>query len=249
MFIVAACPFANALIFFYTIRMIYFSHRGANTKRVQNTVEAFALAHAQGATHYELDVHLLKDGALAVHHDYSLVSTAGVDVQLKNLTAADLQKYPLNNPFTDKPAYVPLLTEVLPVIAPGAELINIELKNDGNIYPGLEEKLLALLPKNLLPNILFSSFDYAALARLRALAPQVRLGLLTRQFDVQQALALGAESVHINHIRFIPEIARVCHAHGLNVYCYTVNDVTLARQLAQQGVDGIFTDDVTIFKP
>ena len=50
--------------------MIYFSHRGANTKRVQNTVEAFALAHAQGATHYELDVHLLKDGALAVHHDY-----------------------------------------------------------------------------------------------------------------------------------------------------------------------------------
>lgn len=229
--------------------MIYFSHRGANTQRVQNTVEAFALAHAQGATHYELDVHLLKDGALAVHHDYSLVNTAGVEVQLKNLTAADLQQYPLKNPFTDKPAYVPLLADVISVIAPGAELINIELKNDGNIYPGLEETLLRVLPQNFLSRILFSSFDYDTLARLRALAPHARLGLLTRKFNVQQALALGAQSVHMNHIRFTPEIARVCHAHGLNVYCYTVNDVALARQLAQQGVDGIFTDDITLFKP
>ena len=72
--------------------MIYFSHRGANTQRVQNTVAAFALAHAQGARHFELDVHLLKDGSLAVHHDYSLAGTAGVDVALKNLTAADLKR-------------------------------------------------------------------------------------------------------------------------------------------------------------
>ena len=63
--------------------MIYFAHRGANTQRVENTVSAFALAQKQGVTHYELDVHLLKDGQLAVHHDYSLLRTTGVDVKLK----------------------------------------------------------------------------------------------------------------------------------------------------------------------
>ncbi len=227
--------------------MIYFSHRGANTQRVQNTADAFALAHQQGARCFELDVHLLKDGTLAVHHDYSLLSTAGIDVQLKDLTAADLQKYPLKNPFSKEPAYVPLLSEILPLVMPGLELLNIELKNDDNCYPGLEETLLNALPAALLPKILFSSFDYPTLQRLRALAPQARIGQLTRTFNVQEALALKAESVHINYTRFTPQIAQTCHAHNLNVYCYTVNDKALASCLATQGADGIFTDKIADF--
>ena len=226
--------------------MIYFSHRGANTQRVQNTLSAFTLAHAQGARCFELDIHLLKDGSIAVHHDYSLAGTAGVDIQLKDLTAVDLKKYPLKNPFTKEAVYVPLLQDVLPVILPELKLLNIELKNDNNVYPGLEEAVLKLLPQKVLPKILFSSFDMACLARLRALAPQVRIGQLTRNFKVEEALALQAESVHINHTRFTPEIAQICHAHHINLYCYTVNDKMLCVQLAQKGVDGIFTDDMTL---
>ena len=227
--------------------MIYFSHRGANAQRVQNTVEAFALAHEQGARYFELDVHLLKDGALAVHHDYSLFSTAGVDVQLKDLTTADLKKYPLKNPFTQNAVYVPLLQEILPVIVPGLKLLNIELKNDNNLYPGLEETLLRMLPVDLLSRILFSSFDYPTLQRLRTLAPQARIGQLTRAFNVQEALDIKAQSVHINYTRFTPQLAQTCHANGLKIYCYTVNDKELAARLCSQGVDGIFTDKIAEF--
>ncbi len=231
--------------------MIYFSHRGANTKRVQNTVESFALAQAQGATFYELDIHLLQDGQLAVHHDYSLLSTTGKDVLLKNITSQDLADYPLINPFTSTAVFVPLLQDVLPVIMPGISLLNIELKNDDHRYPGLEAVVLAFLKQypQLTGKVLFSSFDYDTLVRLRALAPQARIGLLTRKFDVQQALTLQAESVHINHTRFTPQLAQVCHAHHLKLYCYTVNDTALAQRLSAQGVDGIFTDDVTLFNP
>ncbi len=227
--------------------MIYFSHRGANTRRVQNTVEAFALAHSQGARYFELDVHLLKDGSLAVHHDYSLRTTAGVDVNLKEITAADLKKYPLQNPFTHKKVYVPLLQEVLPVVTPGLQLLNIELKNDDNIYPGLEQAVLNAVPATLRPKVLFSSFDYGCLERLRALCLCARIGQLTRAFCVEEALSLRAESVHINYTRFTPQLAQICHRNQLKVYCYTVNDPALARQLAVQGTDGIFTDDVTRF--
>ena len=227
--------------------MIYFSHRGANTQRVQNTVEAFSLAHEQGARSFELDVHLLKDGALAVHHDYSLLSTASMDAQLKDLTTADLKKYPLKNPFTQNAVYVPLLSEILPVITPGLRLLNIELKNDDNRYPGLEETLLKMLPADLFPSILFSSFDYPTLKRLRALAPQARIGQLTRAFNVQEALDIKAESVHTNHTRFTPQLAQTCHANDLKVYCYTVNDKELASRLSAQGADGIFTDKIADF--
>lgn len=227
--------------------MIYFSHRGANTQRVQNTIDAFALAHQQGARCFELDVHLLKDGNLAVHHDYSLLSTAGVDVPLKELTAKTLHNYPLKNPFTQDAVYVSLLQDILPVITPRLELLNIELKNDNNLYPDLEETVLKAVPAEILPKVLFSSFDYESLKRLRTLAPTVRMGQLTRAFQVQEALDIGAESVHINHIRFTPQIAQTCHAHGLKVYCYTVNEQELAVRLAQDECDGIFTDKITTF--
>ena len=231
--------------------MIYFAHRGANTQRVENTVSAFALAQKQGATHYELDVHLLKDGQLAVHHDYSLLRTAGVDVKLKDLASMDLIKHPLINPFSKDKVTIPLLSEVFSVILPGIQLLNIEIKNDGNTYPGIEEKLLALLYSfsEFVNKVLISSFDYDSLKRIRALAPQARIGLLTRQFDVQKALALSAESVHINHTRFTPEIAQICHENGLKIYCYTVTDKILATELAGQGADGVFTNDITLFRP
>ncbi len=229
--------------------MIYFSHRGANTFCVQNTAPAFALAHQQGARNFELDVHLLKDGKLAVHHDYTLLSTSGKDIKLADLTSEELKQIPLKNPFSKEPVFVPLLTEILPVVWPKLEILNIEIKNDNNVYPGIEKVLCDTLKNEsaLLPHILFSGFDYDTLTRLRALLPNARIGLLTRAFDVTKALALKAESVHINHTRFVPDIARVCHENNLRVYLYTVNDVKQAAALEQQGADGIFTDTIHLF--
>lgn len=230
--------------------MIYFAHRGASAQMVQNTLPAFALARQEGATCYELDVHLTKDGFLVVHHDYTLADTAGENVRLADVTLSDLKNYPLKNPFNGVPVYVPALKDVLPVIEEEMSLLNIELKNDGNRYPGIERHTLQVMnwySPEVLPKTLFSSFDYDTLARLRELNKNARIGLLTRSFDVSQALSLGAESVHLNYTRFTPEIARVCHENNLKVYLYTVNDPALAQKLEAEGADGIFTDRIGLF--
>ena len=229
--------------------MIYFAHRGASKLAVQNTLPAFKKARALGARCYELDVHLTADGQLAVHHDYSLLSTAGADVQIGSLTARELKKIPLNNTFSNEPVFVPLLQEVLPLLTPDLELLNIELKNDANRYPGIEKKLLACLQKfsSLLPKILFSSFDYETLVGLRKLAKNARIGQLTRAFDVSQALSLQAQSVHISNTRATPAIIRACHQNQLKIYCYTVNEPTEVKQLSAVGIDGIFTDNIQLF--
>lgn len=230
--------------------MIYFAHRGASAHAVQNTVHAFECAQQLGATCYELDVHLTQDGILAVHHDYSLLSTTGHEVQIAGSTFESLQAYALTNAFGSEVLFVPRLEDVLPVVAPGLACLNIELKNDGNRYPGIEEKLLALLQNKfpqVFPKTLFSSFDCETLFRLRSLDKKARIGLLTRAFDVSLAIQLGAESVHLNFTRFTPQIAQCCHENGLRIYLYTVNDAALAAQLAAQGADGIFTDDIGKF--
>ncbi len=230
--------------------MIYFAHRGASQERVQNTLSAFSRARELGATRYELDVHLSKDGALLVHHDYSLLSTAGKDALLGALDVADLKKYPLVNRLTKESVFVPQLQEVLPVVRPQLSCLNIELKNDNNRYPGLETAILSCLHQaapDILPKTLFSGFDYNTLVRLRKLDKNARIGLLTRFFDVSKALALGAESVHMNYTRFTPQIAQACHENGLKIYLYTVNDPLLATHLAEAGADGIFTDCIGAF--
>lgn len=230
--------------------MIYFAHRGASAERPQNSVAAFKRARALGATAYELDVHLLRDGQLAVHHDYSLLTTTGRDTLLGTLTQADLARYPLINTFTAEKCTIPLLRDVLPVVRENLACLNIEIKNDGNYYPGIEKVLLTELraqAPDILPKILFSSFDYPTLARLRELDKSVRIGRLCRAFDVQEVLALGARSVHMNQSRLTPEIIKTCHAHGLQVFAYTVNTQEDAARLAALGADGIFTDKIGFF--
>ena len=230
--------------------MIYFAHRGASIELPQNSVAAFKRARALGATAYELDVHLLRDGQLAVHHDYSLLATTGADAPLGTLTQADLAQYPIVNAFTAEKCTIPLLRDVLPVVRENLACLNIEIKNDGNYYPGIEKVLLNELhaqAPEMLPKILFSSFDYPTLARLRELDKSVRIGRLCRAFDVQEALALGARSVHMNQSRLTPEIINACHENGLQVFAYTVNTQADAERLASMGADGIFTDRIDLF--
>lgn len=231
--------------------MIYFAHRGASAYAPANTLPAFALARQQGAVCYELDVHLTKDGQLVVHHDYYIGGEELPANQIKNMTAAQITKVPLKHAFgADIPAYIPLLREVFPVIIDDLQLLNIEIKNDNNVYPGIEQAVWNAVQDFVpyaLDKLLFSSFDYSTLRRLRHIAPQAQIGLLTRLFEPQKAHNLHAYSVHINQTRITKEIIDTCHQAGRRVFVYTVNDQYSASKLAQLGADGIFTDKPDLF--
>ena len=104
-----------------------YAHRGLHGKGIpENSMAAFRAALENGYG-IELDIHLMKDGKLAVIHDTSLLRTAGVDVNITDLTAEDLPKYPLN----DQGELIPTFDQVLELFAGKAPLI-IEIKEDGN---------------------------------------------------------------------------------------------------------------------
>lgn len=100
-----------------------YAHRGLHGNGVpENSMEAFRRAHEKGYG-IELDVHLMKDGKLAIIHDHSLLRTAGVDVNIEELTAADVMNYSLEG--TDEK--IPLFDDVLELYNGQAPLI-VELK-------------------------------------------------------------------------------------------------------------------------
>ena len=98
------------------------AHRGLHSAEVcENSLEAFRLAAEQGYP-IELDVHLTRDGDLAVIHDSLLSRMTGKGGVVERLTAAELKNYRLRDG-----QKIPMLREVLKLID-GHVPILIELK-------------------------------------------------------------------------------------------------------------------------
>ena len=70
-----------------------FAHRGFHNKPEipENSIPAFRRA-VQCGFGAELDVHLMKDGTLAVFHDSDLQRCANVDGQIEDLTLEELKQ-------------------------------------------------------------------------------------------------------------------------------------------------------------
>ena len=98
-----------------------YAHRGLHCSAdsvPENSLAAFrrAIRHGYGA---ELDVHLLKDGTLAVFHDSDLRRCTGTEGQIADLTLKELKQLRLEG--TDERD--PTIDEVLPRFETATPLI------------------------------------------------------------------------------------------------------------------------------
>jgi len=228
------------------------SHRGASGYAPENTLKSFELAVKMDSKAYEFDVHRTRDGALVVHHDFDLKRTAGADARIADLTFAELSKLNAAAHFAKDPSFqrVPRLEEVLDVIAAPADWLNFEVKNDDNMYPGIEAEVLAVMKaRGITGKSLVSSFDHGTLLRFRALSPEIRLGYLGHNLGtalllpaIRKAREAGAVNFHMNiRLAFGLNVAKL-KREGFNVCIYTVNSKEDALRMERIGVDGIFSN-------
>ncbi len=154
-----------------------YAHRGYHDKPAvpENSMAAFrrAIGNFYGA---ELDVHLMADGNLAVIHDASLQRTAGVDVQIEDLTAADLPQYHLEGTAEQ----IPLFEDVLKLFEGKTPLI-VELKPERGNHDALAAATVALLDQYRV-NYCIESFDPRCLIWLKKNRPDIVWGQLAENF-------------------------------------------------------------------
>ena len=159
------------------LRQYRYAHRGYHDKPhiPENSMAAFhrAIENGFGA---ELDVHLLKDGHLAVIHDASLKRTAGADVLVEDLTSEELKAYRLEG--TDE--RIPLLDEVLTLFEGKTPLV-VELKPERGNHAELAAATCALLDRYRV-DYCIESFDPRCLIWLRKNRPEIIRGQLSSQF-------------------------------------------------------------------
>ena len=154
-----------------------YAHRGWHDKPAipENSLRAFrrALDRGWGA---ELDVHLLRDGTLAVFHDSDLRRCTGAEGDIEDLDRGELAGLRLEG--TEEP--VPLFDAVLALFEGKAPLI-IELKSHKNNHRALTEAVIARLDRYT-GDFCVESFDPRVLKVLRKERPGILRGQLSMDF-------------------------------------------------------------------
>lgn len=215
------------------------AHRGASGYAPENTISAFKKALDMGMDFFEFDIQQTLDGQLIVYHDYMVKNTT---TQIKDLTFKQVLE--LQTP-EDKAC---TLKETLDLFIRN-EIINIEIKNRENRYPLIAKETAALI-KTLAPQyqkrLLISSFNFSTLEEIRALLPEIKIGLLPYDNDPASALkkakSINCFSIHPSTSYVTEKNIKLAHDHGYKVYVYTVNTKERALELKAMNADGIFTN-------
>ena len=221
------------------------AHRGASAYAPENTLRAFALAHAQGADMIELDVHRSADGELFVFHDDTTERWDGRPRAVADCTLAELRALDIGG------EQVPTLAETCAFARDTGIALNVELKQ-----PDIVPDAVALLRRyGIARTTVVSSFYPEALEALQRHAPDINAGYLmgtdtyrpdVRLRELWPLLNLRGVGARAWHPYFaLPALARVLpvvRRAGYAVHVWTVDDPAVAVQLAALGASGIITN-------
>lgn len=238
-----------------------YAHRGAAAERPENTLPSFRRALELGADALETDAWLTRDGAVVLSHDGHGRRMCGVARAIGQSTLAEIRRWDAGwgfvdsrgaRPFAGAGLQIPTLEQLL-VELPGVP-INVDLKQR---RPDMVAPVLEVVRRcGAEDRVLLASFSSATLRRVRrrgyrgptgmgrgevarlALLPEPLLRLLPPR-GARAQVPTRAGPVQLASPRFL----RTCHALGLAVDYWTVNDPAHAVRLAALGADGIMTDD------
>lgn len=233
------------------------AHRGGAHLWPENSLLAFRNALALGADLLELDVHLSADGEVIVLHDPTLARTTTGRGAVRDLRLADLAPLRLlarDGSVTEEP--VPTLAQLLDLLRPARAELLLEIKVDDRKqrYPGIEEKVLALLrERDLGARTFVMAFESPTIERVRQLDSTIRTVLLVGRGRVERARAgagevvrwtreVGATALGIDHRVLDADVMAAARRAGLTVATWTVNDQADIRRVIGLGVDIVISD-------
>jgi glycerophosphoryl diester phosphodiesterase len=204
-------------------------HRGARAVMPENTIRAFEYAIGVGVDAIEMDVVVSRDDVVVVSHDPYLEPGRFI----RELTA--------------KESGLPTLDEVFLLAGRGNFLFNIEAKVSEYTPSNFADLVLDRIgEQGVKSRVIFQSFDFAILHRMRRLAPGITLAALwegqARSF-VDIADEAGTAIVAPQYTLVTPDEVRAAHEAGFGVIPWTANTVADWTGLIEAEVDGIITDD------
>jgi glycerophosphoryl diester phosphodiesterase len=208
-------------------------HRGVMGVEPENTLRSFVRAEQAGMDAIELDLHLSKDGALAVMHDADVDRTTDGSGSIAEMTLAELRQLDAGGG-----QRVPVFEEVL-------DAVRCPLQAEIKDVAAARALAEVMRKRDLVPRVEVSSFHDDAIAEISALVPGVRTVLIASRWGADvtdRAKAVGARALALNIRRLTLETVETAHAEGLRVIGWVVNTQEHLRLVRALELDGATTD-------
>lgn len=208
-------------------------HRGVMGVEPENTLRSFIHAEQAGMDLIELDLHLSKDGALAVMHDAEVDRTTDGKGPIADKTLSELRELD-----AEQGERVPVFEEVLDAVR---SPLQAEIKDVAAARTLAE----VMRRRDLVDRVEVISFHDEAIAEITQLVPGVRTALVASRWGndvVDRAKAVGATRLVLNVRRITLELVERAHAEGLTVVGWVVNTQDHLRLARGLGLDGATTD-------
>lgn len=232
------------------------AHRGGATywpnRGIENTARAFRNAVELGYRYLETDVYASSDGEVFAFHDDTLRRVTGADGAIHALPAETVRRARIGGR-EPIPRLVDLLEE-FPCVR-----FNIDVKEDASVRPTIE----TIASAGAADRVCLASFSHRRLRRIRTLAPQVATSsspvevrrLKLTPVSVLRAARVrgGGVCVQVPHrhgrVTIVTRtFVRRCHALGLPVHVWTIDDPDEMEHLLEIGVDGIVSDRIDLLR-
>ncbi|MGB4589356.1 MAG: glycerophosphodiester phosphodiesterase [Clostridiaceae bacterium] len=229
--------------------MLIYAHRGYSSLYPENTMTAFKAAIDSGADGIETDIHLSRDGVIVITHDENIKRVSDGEGMVKDMSYDELLKYDFGSWKDErfKGEKIPTLSELLDLIEGTPLLLNIEIKMGFPLYPGIEEKALAMVTeRGFLDRVIFSSFNHYSVAKIKKLNPAAKVAPLYSEgiFEpYNYAKTFDSYAIHPSESVIFKPIVDGCHQLKIMVNVWTVDEIDTAKKLEEIGVDAVITNN------
>ena len=212
------------------------AHRGYSAKYPEMSREAYvnAIPVSDG---FECDLHLTKDLKLFCWHDDTMDRTSNMTGDVHEMTWAEISNA------TPQPI---LFKEFMEIAMSANKDVLIETKHPQKFKGLLERRLKAELDE-LRPKIdmSFMSFSPSAVWRMRNF-PGRKVQLVEKRY--RWIPKFHADVVAPYWALVDKRWVEACRRNGQQMYVWTVNDPSVAKQLAEWGVDTLISDNPELIR-
>lgn len=227
------------------------AHRGASAVRPENTMSAFYEAERLGADAIELDVHLLFDGTLVVHHDRDLGRCEAPTDSIYEYRSSNIKSFSVGEKFDSsyQKEVIPLFEEVLQFLQRNQLILNVEIKNDFGFITDVSGAVIHMLEEyHMKDRCIISSFDHHVLQDIKQKYPAYKVGILyasTFGIDiVDYAKQYHFDALHPCFTTVTKALVEKAHQNGIAVNTWTVNTAENVKRMKECGVDSVISNEV-----
>ena len=220
------------------------AHRGLSGIETENTNAAFTAAGNRSYFGIETDVHVTRDGRYILIHDDNTARVTGGDrlevEQTSYVTLRSLHLVDRDTGIVREDLILPDLCDYFRICRRYGKVPVLELKNP------MEACHIAKIAdtakeEGIFEDTIFISFCFENLVKLRAAHPDACVQFLTHEIDdaMLDKLVTHKFDLDVYHASVTEERLAACHARGIEVNCWTVDDPARAEELIAWGVDYI----------